>query len=625
MSIATNLQRLVTAKSDIADAITAKGGTVNQGDGFEEFAEDIASIPSGGSGEFAYENNYRWYLGDVKCTPKQVKPVFEPELPVRITWYAESSQSVSVYRGRIWTDGEDVFYYDSSNSKHYMLNKSVSTSTNLSWKEVTITSSISFDNLTYTRIWSDGTNTYYSYGSTQYVWNKSTFSWDSKTWKGLTSFTGSYTWTDGSNIYLSVNDSNYILNKETSTWSAKTWIRDISLDGRYIWTDGVDVYFSGYSSGIKHRVLDKSTSTWSTKEWNNVPSNMVGTCIWTDGVDVYYSYESSQYVLDKSTSTWVQKTWNGLTSFYGEYTWIANGNVYYSYTDGNTYVLDRATSTWNTVTSMGLLILDVDNAEIWTDGNDVFYGGSYVLNKGTFVWSPKTWYGLSGITGKGIWTDHTNIFYSYGSGTSGSSYKHYILDKATYTWYSVTWSGAAYYNKCFCGNNIWSDDTDTYLSTYPTPGTSSSTVYHFHLTKSPTLNDRTGTWEYASWGGGSSGSSTYIFTSVWTDGTKMPYGLAIIGTGKNGTNYVWTQYTIGETKSWYNNSKIFYTYAQSITTDGFQMLINGYPHRTSSSNPNLYDNSWTDGDRIYCSQKGTTNVSSRQYILPKFIGLAQPD
>ena len=45
-TLATNLQRLVTAKSDIADAITAKGGTVGEGDGFEEFPADILTIPT---------------------------------------------------------------------------------------------------------------------------------------------------------------------------------------------------------------------------------------------------------------------------------------------------------------------------------------------------------------------------------------------------------------------------------------------------------------------------------------------------------------------------------------------------------------------------------------------------
>lgn len=46
-TIAENLSRLVTAKTDIANAITTMGGTVNTGDGFEEFPDDIRTIPSG--------------------------------------------------------------------------------------------------------------------------------------------------------------------------------------------------------------------------------------------------------------------------------------------------------------------------------------------------------------------------------------------------------------------------------------------------------------------------------------------------------------------------------------------------------------------------------------------------
>ena len=49
-TIADNLQRLVDAKTAIASAITAKGGTVTTGDGFEAFPADIAAIPSGGGG-----------------------------------------------------------------------------------------------------------------------------------------------------------------------------------------------------------------------------------------------------------------------------------------------------------------------------------------------------------------------------------------------------------------------------------------------------------------------------------------------------------------------------------------------------------------------------------------------
>lgn len=46
-TISENLQRLTAAKTAISTAITNKGGTVAQGDGLEEFASDIASIPTG--------------------------------------------------------------------------------------------------------------------------------------------------------------------------------------------------------------------------------------------------------------------------------------------------------------------------------------------------------------------------------------------------------------------------------------------------------------------------------------------------------------------------------------------------------------------------------------------------
>lgn len=46
-TISENLQRLTAAKTAISTAITNKGGTVTQGDGLEEFASDIATIPSG--------------------------------------------------------------------------------------------------------------------------------------------------------------------------------------------------------------------------------------------------------------------------------------------------------------------------------------------------------------------------------------------------------------------------------------------------------------------------------------------------------------------------------------------------------------------------------------------------
>ena len=59
-TIAENLTRLTTARTNIANAIAAKGGTVTSGDGFEEFPADIATIPSGG-GESAERNGVNFY------------------------------------------------------------------------------------------------------------------------------------------------------------------------------------------------------------------------------------------------------------------------------------------------------------------------------------------------------------------------------------------------------------------------------------------------------------------------------------------------------------------------------------------------------------------------------------
>lgn len=47
-TIAANLQRLINAREDIADAITARGGSVSSSDGFEDFPALIASLPDSG-------------------------------------------------------------------------------------------------------------------------------------------------------------------------------------------------------------------------------------------------------------------------------------------------------------------------------------------------------------------------------------------------------------------------------------------------------------------------------------------------------------------------------------------------------------------------------------------------
>ena len=195
--------------------------------------------------------------------------------------------------------------------------------------------------------------------------------WVPKTWTGLTgSFNGSSVWTDGDNIYYSNQSNQYVLNKSTSTWSSKSWGSLTSFYGGCIWTDGENIY---YSNGSAQYVLDKATSTWNTKTWNGLTS-FSGQYVWTDGDNIYYSNYSTQYVLNKSTSTWSSKSWNGLTSFNGDYVWTDGDNIYYSYDPpgtSNQYVLDKSTSTWNTKTWSGSR--PAYGGYIWTDGDNIYY------------------------------------------------------------------------------------------------------------------------------------------------------------------------------------------------------------------------------------------------------------
>ena len=107
--------------------------------------------------------------------------------------------------------------------------------------------------------------------------------WESKTWNGMTSFSGNGIWTDGENIYYSNSTNHYVLNRETSTWEPKTWNGLTSFGGEHIWTDGTDIY---YSYGTNQYVLNRETSTWESKTWNRL-SKIYKDGIWTDGEYIY--------------------------------------------------------------------------------------------------------------------------------------------------------------------------------------------------------------------------------------------------------------------------------------------------------------------------------------------------
>lgn len=236
----------------------------------------------------------------------------------------------NIYGMRIWTDGNNVYYSESTNQ--YILDKETSTWVEKNWnnsdcsdffgsdifyvgQDVYLCNSGKFyifnkDTLTWTFLsvnknglddfymWTDGENTYYSYYTVHYVLNKEEFEWEDKTWNGLSKFTGQEIWFDGNNVY---HNKGYILNKATSTWeqiSINT--PDPGFSRNCIWSDDKGIYYStDYSRCTTNCVWNKQNRKWEERPMNGL-AVLQGTDIWKDGDNIYYSYGNKvQYVLSK--------------------------------------------------------------------------------------------------------------------------------------------------------------------------------------------------------------------------------------------------------------------------------------------------------------------------------------
>lgn len=120
--------------------------------------------------------------------------------------------------------------------------------------------------------------------------------WVPKTWNGLTDFNGAYVWTDGTDIYFSYYTTQKVLNKATSTWSDKTWTSYTSFDGRYVWKDGSDTYYSLVNSNTYNYdgyMLNSNRNGWDELGTIVDSFNYNGNQVWTDGDETYVSNGNS--------------------------------------------------------------------------------------------------------------------------------------------------------------------------------------------------------------------------------------------------------------------------------------------------------------------------------------------
>lgn len=161
--------------------------------------------------------------------------------------------------------------------------------------------------------------------------------------------------------------------------------------------------------------------------------------------------------------------------------------------------------------------MSIEGAGIWTDGTDIYwsyYASQYVLDKTNLTWSVKTWTGLTSFNGDYIWTDGTDIYYSNGS-------NQYVLDKATSTWSVKTWSGLT----SFYGSKIWTDGTDTYYS---------SVEEQYVLDETKTI------WIPFTWN-----NKPYYLRGedIWSDGTNIYFSISYDTYVLDVVNHSWSQKT----------------------------------------------------------------------------------
>lgn len=276
----------------------------------------------------------------------------EQPISARDTWVAKTWNGQTSFSG-----GQDIFIYNgyayivhktSSNTPIYILDAETS-----NWSE--ITSNIGGNQMAY-RIWSDGVNIYYNSpvdSSYQLTINSPT-NW---TWTLIPAWNiqidGSYVWNDGTNTYYSKGSNQYIWDITTTTWIATTWnIGEIEGNATYLLSNGdvitlkVEGGPSGSTFNVYAYILDKVNKTWSLFTNNAVlPSNKskmiaksVSKDLWEADGHIYISSSGVNLVYNPNTNTWDNTTWNGYNSAYGNNIWTLGNNIYFS-NSSNQYTL----------------------------------------------------------------------------------------------------------------------------------------------------------------------------------------------------------------------------------------------------------------------------------------------
>ena len=372
------------------------------------------------------------------------------------TWEGLTSFSGSL----IWTDGTNFYYYASSDKKHYILDASTST-----WSQVImkgLDNYFRYFSFSPSMIWSDGVNIHYDDEdiegwSCHLIFDKSTLTWSSSTGGSVT--VGSGVWSDGNTIYYSGDEygsyyetyeADKVFNKTTSSWEEMNWNAVINHASYITKDDSGAIYLLSTNNSLY--TLDKENRKWTRYRRSGASTYMSYEGIWSDGKDIYYN----DYILDRFKSTWTRISFYPIENLNGRNVWSDGDNIYYSNSDQQ-YKLNKQTKVWEPYYWYGAT---PTTSSFWQDEDGIHYH-SRTLNEETSIWeetysiSPSNTSSDDLLNNQDTWTDGENIYYS-----NGNTQKKY--NKETNTWEEMEWFGDILENNgmnyCFYGRNIWKDN-----------------------------------------------------------------------------------------------------------------------------------------------------------------------
>lgn len=588
------------------------------------------------------------------------------------TWSTQTWEGINnIQTGKLFHYKDQVLYcvlFDSNKqnftTEYYTLNIGTNKWTKHNWPDGIYINPLD--------IWSDGNDYYCSSQDpfidnliNNYKLNQTSFTWEPITWTGLEDIdipTGRLIWHFDNNVFYGftkrlaiVNsdkvitdgkklDNNYqtvfsTQSKSYGDFIPKTFFADDNIQQAPLPSNtinGIDVWRNiknnklYYNDPTNSRYYYKQTSAWLDKTWNT-PNNvklLYGRDIYTIDDNTYYTYSENDTATPislqlTSDNTWINKGWVLNSVKMGRKVWRTSNNSYYDSTD----IFFKDITEFNKIDWVVPAGKGFGGDDIWSYKNEIYCngsGGSLHLTKDsngnyTNVWENKQW--NVRISGKYIWTDGTNVYYSEGT-------KQYKLNDSTLTWTEQTWTGLT----DFYGSYIWTDGTDIYFSEasrqYKLVGTDwfkqtwtglgelygdgiwkyNDSIYYSRAKSQYKLNKNTINWSSIDWGN----LDSFQGYDIWYFNDKVYCSYNITHTSRYAHYVLDTSTTdVKWKRKYWVNYKSFD--GENIWTDGNNVFAGGYRLNgnevasvksiTWSNIPDNFDpiNIWHIGDTTYYS------------------------